>query len=229
VRRRRAEHSPRIWKTSEVFVAGDRPTVTYNPRDDLHLEEEVKAYRSQGGKALSVAGPSKSGKTVLIERLFPKTSAIWVEGGDLASIDYFWERVADGLEAWDELTLSDEEEGARSDEVELEVGVPLVRGSDRESWSSTRRRGVGRSRRRPLPDLVREELDRQAWPIVIDDFQYVPPAVRRAIARAIKTLITRTRVVLIAVPHQAFEPVRAEPDMDGRVWQLEVERWSTYA
>ena len=61
---------------------------------------------------------------------------------------------------------------------------------------------------------------------MIDDFQYVPQPVRRAIARAIKTLVTRTQVILIAVPHEAFEAVRAEPDMNGRVFQLRVEPWS---
>ena len=63
-------------------------------------------------------------------------------------------------------------------------------------------------------------------PIVVDDFHYVPAPVRRALARAIKTLIARTRVTLIAVPHEAFDLVRAEPDMDGRVWHLETTHWS---
>ena len=49
---------------------------------------------------------------------------------------------------------------------------------------------------------------------------------KRAVARATKTLISHTHVVMIAVPHQAFEAVQAEPDMDARVWQLRIEHWS---
>jgi hypothetical protein len=107
---------PRIWKTKEVFVAGDVPTITYNPRDDLHLEQEVRDYRDQPGKALSVSGPSKSGKTVLIERLFPRTSAIWVQGSDLSSVDRLWQRLADGLNAFDQIGIRGEQTEGRSAE-----------------------------------------------------------------------------------------------------------------
>jgi hypothetical protein len=226
-RRTKKADAPRVWKTSEVFVAGRSPTVTYNPRNDRHLETEVFEYREQSGKALSVSGPSKSGKTVLIERIFPKMSAVWVEGGDLSSAENFWHRVADGLGLFEEIKESTERGTQRTKAGGIELGVPgLARGSGQGSRSSSSSEATERARRRPLPDLVRDALDRQPRPVVIDDFQYVPQTVRRQIARAIKTLITRTHVVLIAVPHEAFEPVRAEPDMDGRVWQVRVQPWS---
>jgi len=31
---------------------------------------------------------------------------------------------------------------------------------------------------------------------------------------------------MIAVPYEAFEAVREEPDMGGRVWHLKIESWS---
>jgi hypothetical protein len=228
--RRRSKESvrPRIWQTSEVFVAGQSPTVTYNPRDDLHLEAEVFEYREQFGKALSVSGPSKSGKTVLIERIFPKTEAVWVEGGDLSSADHFWQRLADGLGLFDEVRERNERGKQRGRGGGVELGPPGARGSWRGSSSTSEAEATERARTRTLPDLVRGALDREPQAIIIDDFQYVPQNVRKAIARAIKTLITRTHVVLIAVPHEAFEPVRAEPDMGGRVWQLAVEPWQVY-
>ena len=71
-----------IFSTNEVFVAGKQPTITYNPRDDRHLEQEVRGYVDQLGKALSVSGPTKSGKTVLIERLLPPDRAIWIQGSE---------------------------------------------------------------------------------------------------------------------------------------------------
>jgi hypothetical protein len=228
--RRRSKDSdrPKTWKTGEVFVAGQSPTITYNPRDDLHLEAEVLEYREQFGKALSVSGPSKSGKTVLIERIFPKGEAVWVEGGDLSSADHFWQRLADGLGLFDEIRERNERGTQRGRGGGAELGPPGLRGSWRGSSSSSEAEATERARTRTLPDLVRHALEREPLAIVIDDFQYVPQNVRRAIARAIKTLITRTHVVLIAVPHEAFEPVRAEPDMGGRVWQLAVEPWQVY-
>src|SRR5271166_3847213 len=75
-----------------VFVAGSTPRITYNPRGERHLEPEVGAYLDQGfGRALSVSSPTKSGKTVLVERALPRDEAIWVEGPDLTSVDVFWD------------------------------------------------------------------------------------------------------------------------------------------
>jgi len=79
-----------IFLTKNVFVAGSAPRITYNPRDDRHLEREVTLYLDQGpGRALSVSGPTKSGKTVLVERLLPRDEAIWMEGPDLVSVEVF--------------------------------------------------------------------------------------------------------------------------------------------
>jgi hypothetical protein len=76
------------YLTKDVFVAGATPSITYNPRDDRHLEKEMSGYLEQGpGRALTVSGPTKSGKTVLVERSLPQDEAIWMEGPDLRSVD----------------------------------------------------------------------------------------------------------------------------------------------
>ena len=81
------------YLTKDVFVAGATPRVTYNPRDERHLEREINQYLEQGpGRTLSVSGPTKSGKTVLVERQLPRDETIWMEGQDLQSVEVFWER-----------------------------------------------------------------------------------------------------------------------------------------
>lgn len=41
----------------QVFVAGGLPTVTYNPRADLRLEDRLRDYLDERHKILSVSGP----------------------------------------------------------------------------------------------------------------------------------------------------------------------------
>jgi UDP-N-acetylmuramate-alanine ligase len=41
--------------------------------------------------------------------------------------------------------------------------------------------------------------------LVIDDFHHVPDDAKQALARAIKSVIPFCKVVLIAVPHEAFD------------------------
>ena len=121
------------YLTKDVFVAGASPKVTYNPRDERRIEQELNLYLylDQGpGRALSIAGPTKSGKTVLVERRLPRDVAIWIEGPDLQSVEVFWERVVDWLGVYDlvEVTREDQEGGGR--ELGFTVGIPKVASID---------------------------------------------------------------------------------------------------
>jgi len=216
-----------VYLTRNVFVAGRPPDVTYNPRSDRQQETEVRAYIGQPGKALSVSGPTKSGKTVLIERILPPAEAIWMQGSDLTSADVFWARIIDWLGLYDALEVSTQVATQSGRRNAVTVGVPKVvsyTGEQTDGGGSTA--SIKKGRRRNPADVAREGLTTLPVPIVVDDFHYVPDDVKRDIARAIKSVLPITHVIMIAVPHEAFEAVRREPDMTGRVWNLEIERWS---
>ena len=83
-------------RAGKVFVPGGRPTITYVPRTDLELEEKVSDYLDERHKVLSVSGPTKTGKTVLLRSAVPAT-AIWMSGGAIATLDDYWQILADAL------------------------------------------------------------------------------------------------------------------------------------
>ncbi len=68
-----------MLRVSDVFVPGGFPDVTYVRRNELQLEERVRDYVEERYKVLSLSGPTKSGKTVLVKRVAP--DAVWVSGG----------------------------------------------------------------------------------------------------------------------------------------------------
>jgi hypothetical protein len=216
------------YLTKNVFVAGAVPRITYNPRDERRLEQEVTMYLNQGpGRALSVSGPTKSGKTVLIGRLLPRDEAIWIEGPDLQSVDVFWERIVDWLGLYDLVEVTRQESEGGGKQLGLTVGVPNLASIDAHKKNdSTTTRGVRKSRAQAITSVARRGLEELGTPIVVDDFHYVSETAKRPIARAIKTAIPFCKVVLIAVPHEAFDVVRSESDMGGRVSQLAIELWS---
>lgn len=217
----------RHFLTRNVFVAGSSPKVTYNPRDERRLEEQVENYLQQVGKALSVSGPTKCGKTVLVERILPKDEAIWIQGADLGGMEAIWHKVVDWFGLYDMLEVTTQRTGSSGAEVGGRLGVPGVAElQGRLSSSDSDAQSYGYGRQRQMVDVAREALDTVPVPIVVDDFHYVPDEGRRDIARAIKSILPMTQVILIAVPHEAFEAVREEPDMEGRVWQMRVEPWS---
>ena len=185
-------------------------------------------YLNQGpGRALSVSGPTKSGKTVLVERLLPRDEAIWMEGPDLQSVEVFWERIVDWLGLYDLVEVTRSEEEAHGKELGGTVGIPKLASIDAHKKDGTTTvRGVRKSRTQAVTTVARRGLEELGVPVVIDDFHYVPDDVKQAMARAIKTAIPFCKVVLIAVPHEAFEVVRGEPDMEGRVSTLKIDLWS---
>jgi hypothetical protein len=62
---------------------------------------------------------------------------------------------------------------------------------------------------------------------VIDDFHYIDRPVQVQIVRALKDAVFEgLALILSAVPHRAYDAVRAEVEMTGRVELLEIPSWT---
>ncbi|WP_157079105.1 hypothetical protein [Herbiconiux solani] len=212
-------------RTVEVFVAGRYPAYTYNPRSTRKQESEVRRYLDDSGKAMTVSGPSKSGKTVLLQHLLPESDAIWINGSELVSTDVLYNKIIDFLGIFDMYEVQQQTGSGLGAGVKVSAkfggtGVEANAGgklTDSETKTFSRTRSPA--------DVAMQGLAELPVPIVIDDFHYVPELVKLDIVRAIKALLMRTHVIMIAVPHEAFDAVRQEPDMNGRVWNLQISPW----
>lgn len=70
-------------------------------------------------------------------------------------------------------------------------------------------------------------LQEKALPLVIDDFHYIDRETQKKIIRSLKApIFDGLRVILIAIPHRAFDAVRGEREMTGRVDQLSINLWT---
>ena len=216
-----------VHLTKDVFVAGAEPKVTYNPRDERHLEEELATYLDQGpGRALTVYGPTKSGKTVLVERKLPRDLAIWAEGPDLKGVDDFWKRVIDWLGLYDLVEVSRLEAEGTGRQLGFKVDAKVVGVDARKSDDTMVTASVRKSRNTALVSVARDALETVDVTLVVDDFHYIEESLKQDLVRAIKTVIKFCKVVLIAVPHEAFTAVRKESDMSGRISQLGIDAWT---
>lgn len=217
----------KVHFTRDVFVAGGTPSVTYNPRQGQQIERKVTQYLSESGKALTIHGASKSGKTSLVERLLPDSKAIWLQGQDIESVDDFWGQLGMRLGVAASRTQSQGQEQSSETAWDVSAGVPKLAGggwhrSDGEKESSS----LATSGPVHVPDGVRERLSEKGMPIVIDDFHFIPDTAKRGISRAIKTIVRSSPLILVAVPSEAFELVRTEPEMSMRVWSLPIPPWT---
>jgi len=65
----------------EVFVAGGLPTITYVEREEQHIERNLARALATPNQIVSLAGTTKTGKTVLCKRVLGEREYVWVDGG----------------------------------------------------------------------------------------------------------------------------------------------------
>jgi hypothetical protein len=80
-----------------VFVPGAYPPHTYVERTAQRLEATLKDALSTPGQVASLSGPSKPGKTVLVERVVGRDLLISISGASIRDPDQIWERACQGL------------------------------------------------------------------------------------------------------------------------------------
>lgn len=210
----------------DVFVPGGLPTITYNSRDGLRLEDQVYDHLDSPYSILSVSGPTKTGKTVLIRHT--TTSSIWLSGGALDSLSTFFEMILDEYRVPSsyDITISDESGSTygRSGTGRIPAVADASLKSEKSKKSSS---SVRQTEARSPRVAAREALLSGGRPLVIDDFHYIDQEVQLGIVRYLKDLIFEgLPVILIAVPHRAYDAVRVEKEMTGRVRVLEVGFWT---
>jgi hypothetical protein len=108
-------HEPLV-RVSEVFVTAD-PQYTYNERKSFELEKSVRDYLEEKDQLLLITGPTKIGKTVLVDHVVPTETNSWVkvEGPTVKSVADVWKQVVDDLGLFlVEGTEASRKEGERS-------------------------------------------------------------------------------------------------------------------
>lgn len=217
-------------RATDVFIAGGMPRVTYNPRNNLKLEDTLNDYLDSGYKLISVTGPTKSGKTVLVNKVIPTDKCILISGGAITQDNDFWSIILDELDVSmpDSYTLTESNKDTTTASTSTGLNmfgfsgkVGLTGGEEEAHTKSNSFRKLTSLKQRAI-----KALEQHLPIIVIDDFHYIEQGVQRQIVRALKQpIFNGLRVVIIAVPHRAYDALKVETEMTGRVTQLSIKLW----
>lgn len=216
-------------RAAEVFTPGKTPGVTYI---DDHLKEQSKILNDAletGAVVISLAGPSKSGKTVFIEKNIGKDRLVQVTGAGITEAKKLWDRVFDivGTPIATRSTTSSGFEGTIGGKISGEAGV-LVSASGTLSasgkWSNSSSEQTDAAV--DYLQLLIRELANTNLVVFIDDFHYIPRAVQSEISNQIKEAIRHNVIVVVAsVPYHSDDAIRANPDLRGRTVKLDFDYW----
>ncbi|WP_429923882.1 hypothetical protein ACQY1H_11600 [Agrobacterium vitis] len=220
------------FKLSEIFTPNDTPTLTYVERSDLKLEETLKSYYDLPKMIISISGPSKSGKTVLIKKVIDDSLIITVIGSGLKDAENLWDRALEWMEVATTTTKTDTSITQVSGGVKGggEIGIPFVAKGKAETnlgatqtWqsaNSTSQKNAGLTR-------VIKEISNSDFVIFIDDFHYIKEDLREEIGRQIKVAADNgVKIVTASVPHRTDDVVRSNPELRGRVAALDLGYWN---
>lgn len=222
-------------KLKEVFVPGGMPSYTYQERRDLDgkaidLEKKLRSATNRLRKFISVAGPTKSGKTVLVRKVFPKESAVWIEGAHISSSADFWNEVHSKLGLSIPSSLAEGKGKEESRELEGSAGIkPGGVGSEikeRQVQKGNRSLVEVKEFATSVAHFGLDGLLDSNRVLVIDDFHYVNADVQTSIIRGLKQAVfDGLTVILILIPHRMHQAATAEMDVEGRTHTLEIPEW----
>lgn len=212
----------------DVFTPGGQPSVTYVSRDHLKLEQRVKEALARGFAINVVTGPTKSGKTVLCNHVLTQQGeTVSIEGGQIRSEANFWKQIVEVLELGRE--RSRKETGSRTDSStdSAGFGAPKILHADTASTlgsTRTTERSIAyeiNPQRASLEALVARKIS-----LLVDDFHYIPQEAQKGIIQALKGAVFKgLAVILLAVPHRAFDPITVEQEVEGRFKHIEIPPW----
>jgi hypothetical protein len=217
---------------TEVFTPSDFPTHTYVTRDEPNLESRLSEAMSTPGEIISVSGPSKSGKTVLIERVVGADNLITVTGAAIRSGDELWDKVLDWMGTADTESKgsSTSIDGTATTSASGGVNVPFVAKGEvsgsvgvggSKASSTTESRG-----RQGMPQVIRE-IANSDFVLFIDDFHYMDRDVQEDVARQIKEAAAKgVKICAASVPHRSDDVVRSNPELRGRVRAVDLDYWN---
>jgi hypothetical protein len=216
---------------TEVFNPTEFPVHTYVERDDLNHERLLRQWREKATLIASVSGPSKVGKTVLVQRIAGEGCLLLVSGASVRTPDQLWERV---LDWWGEPHVTtaarldvklDQKVVDRGATIGL-AGSGVAAKSASTTSSSSTESTQATVNRRGLPQVV-QEIANTKYTVLLDDFHYIPSAIQADVAQQLKDAASRgVRICVASVPHRADNVVRALSELRGRVLAIDLDYWS---
>lgn len=220
-------------KATEVFIPGSFPEETYIERTDRNYEKDLADALSMDGIVVSISGPSKSGKTVLIERVVGKDNLISISGAGIKTQNSLWDSVLD----WTETPYEIQETSSHTDKMGTEIGVSggasvfgfaKAEASTKGKLDSEKGTETRASRRRGGAAQVVKELAGSDFIILVDDFHYIPREIQEVVAREIKDIVRqKVKICAATVSHRGDDVMRANPELRGRLQTIDLPYWTT--
>lgn len=201
-------------KPEEVFKPGLFPEYTYisrmSPEVMFSYEFRLEQALKTSGYLTSIIGPSKTGKTVLCEKVIGINNIVSITGSDFKRSTDFWSILAIKVG----LSMEMEYSNVSTSRENIDNKNIQIKGStSREKYISNK-------------DLVIDYFKSNNLVLVLDDFHYASEELQFDIAYQLKDAIRKEfKAIVISLPHRADDAIRKNADLSGRLNLINIEPW----
>ena len=219
-------------KATEVFTPTDVPTYTYVERSTRDFEADLRNAFSIPKMIVSISGPSKSGKTVLVTKAVAPENLIHIYGATIRDARDLWKNVIAWMGGPIERTRTEGSRLAGDIGTTLggKAGIPLLAEGKvdiKGTVSADTSTSTAEKHDPTSLEAVAKEIAGSEYVVFIDDFHYIETAVREQIGKEIKAAAERgIRICTASVPHRQDDVVRSNPELRGRVTAVDMSYWT---
>lgn len=197
-------------KFSDVFKPGSYPEHTYITRYSAGTrytyEQRLRQCLDIEGFLTLIVGSSKTGKTVLCDKVIGSHNIVSLTGNDFRNSKDFWSVVAKKID----LPMAGEF-----------IESSSTNNSSQSEITTIKQQYLGNK------DKVVKFFNQNNKTLVLDDFHYAPQEIQFDIACQLKDVIRfGFRAVIISLPHRSDDAIRLNPDLVGRVSLIEIAPWT---
>ena len=212
----------------DVFTPTAYPEHTYVERDHGSYEKNLEFKLRGPSSIISLSGPSKSGKSMLINNVADRINhkLIKIYGSGIHSPEDIWESALDQIGAPDntEITKSTEKEIKKEGKAGGKIPfASMSAGANKRDLETTQetildsRRGIKQ---------VAEVINVDETILYIDDAHYIDKEAHEEISESIKEAYERGLTICLSyISHRSDDLTRQNPDLSGRVESYSLDFW----
>ena len=201
------------------------PSVTYVGREHLKLEAKIERAVARGFSFNVITGPTKSGKSVLCHRVLDPKRLVTLEGGQVSNSTEFWEQLAHRLRV--AAGVTETEKQSETIAAEITAGWNLGGLLNLKAKADV---GSGRDSAKQYHTALKvaciDAMLKSNAILLLDDFHYLEQSVQEEAIQSFKAPVMKgLNVLLLAVPHRAFDPITVENEVEGRFQHIPIPTW----
>lgn len=215
----------------DVFVPNGTPTHTYVKRAEEKNEEKLTAGLDMPKMVISISGPSKTGKTALVDTQITAERIIPVSGQSLRSANELWQSVMRWIGGPEEIEKIKERvlKAGAAGKASAEAGVIFAKGKAEGEVNGGIELTTAIAEKYGVEfyEAVVKELSGSDFVVFVDDFHYMSEEAQIDIAKSIKAIAERgVRLCIASVPHKSDDMVRANDELTGRIISILFDYWT---